>query len=168
MHDLLKGKVRVNDINLDCTSTMSETGYVELPVIQWLSGQGSATPGDAGLGWTYRDEAAMAEFDRPLEDALVEKVLVDAIQRINSEVTTEAQARMAISALRKAMSHPDRLTANRETLDLLRDGVTHNLVPGQDAKAARQNNLFVYDLGTRVSFHSPWNLSRLIAKLSIC
>ena len=36
------------------------------------------------------------------------------------------------------------------------------------AKAARQNNLFVYDLGTRVSFHSPWNLSRLIAKLSIC
>jgi type I restriction enzyme R subunit len=112
---------------------MSEKGYVELPVLEWLSGQGSTTPGDAGLGWTYRDEAAMAAFDRPLEDALVEKVLVEAIQRINSEVTTEAQARMAISALRRAMSHPDRLTAYRETLDLLRDGVTLNLAPGEDA-----------------------------------
>lgn len=112
---------------------MSEKGYVELPVIEWLSGQGSTTPGDVGLGWTYRDEAAMAAFDRPLEDALVEKVLVEAIRRINSEVTTEAQARMAVSALRRAMSHPDRLTANRETLELLRDGVTLNLVPGHDA-----------------------------------
>src|SRR6266849_2201157 len=113
---------------------MSEAGYVELPVIQWLSGQGSAEPEEVGLGWTYRDEAAMASFDRPLEDALVEKLLVDAIQRINSEVTTEAQARMAVSALHKAMSHPDKLTANRETLDLLRDGVPLNLVPGQDAQ----------------------------------
>ena len=42
------------------------------------------------------------------------------------------------------------------------------LKPLNGSLAARQNNLFVYDLGTRVSFHSPWNLSRLIAKLSIC
>ena len=37
-----------------------------------------------GLGWTYRDEAAMAAFDRPLEDPLVEKLLVAAIMRINA------------------------------------------------------------------------------------
>ena len=43
---------------------MSEAGYVELPVIAWLSGHGSHTPGDKGLGWTYRDEAAMAAFNR--------------------------------------------------------------------------------------------------------
>ena len=65
---------------------MSEAGYVELPVIQWLSGEGSSTPGDKGLGWTYRDEEAMAEFDRPLEDPLVEKLLVPAILRINPDV----------------------------------------------------------------------------------
>jgi type I restriction enzyme R subunit len=116
---------------------MSEAGYVELPVLQWLSGQGSATLGDTGLGWTYRDEVAMAAFDRLLEDPLVEKLLVDAIQRINPEVTTEAQACMAVSALRKAMAHPDRLTANRETLDLLRDGAALEIVPGQPAKTAR-------------------------------
>ena len=52
---------------------MSEQGYVELPVLQWLSGYGAASPGDAGLGWTYRDEAAMVEFGRPLEDPLVER-----------------------------------------------------------------------------------------------
>ena len=100
---------------------MSEQGYVELPVIQWLSGHGSANPSDSGLGWTYRTEQAMAAYDRPLEDPLVEKLLVDAIVRINPEVTTEAQARLAVSALRKTMSHPDKLTANRQTLDLLRD-----------------------------------------------
>src|SRR5207302_6725201 len=100
---------------------MSEKGYVELPVIEWLSGQGSFTPGDSGLGWTYRDEAAMAAFDRPLEDPLVETVLVDAICRINEKVG-EDQARLAVAALRKTMSNPDKLAANRDTLDLMREG----------------------------------------------
>ncbi len=113
---------------------MSEAGYVELPVIQWLSGQGSKSANDSGLGWTYRDEAAMSAFERPLEDPLVEKLLIDAIIKINADVTTVAQAKMAINALRKAMAHPDKLTANRATLDLLRDGVPVNLVPGEDAR----------------------------------
>ncbi len=73
----------------------------------------------------------MAEFERPLEDPLVEKLLVAAILKINQEVSTEEQARMAIGALRKAMSHPDKLTANRQTLDLLRDGATVEIVPGK-------------------------------------
>ena len=84
-----------------------------------------------------RDEAAMTAFERPLEDPLVEKLLIDAIIKINPEVTTAAQAQMAINALRKAMAHPDKLTANRATLDLLRDGVPVNLVPGEDAKTVR-------------------------------
>ena len=116
---------------------MSELGYVEQPVIQWLSGEGSTKPGDKGLGWTYRDEAAMAVFDRPLEDPIVEKLLVEAIIRINAEVKTEAQAKLAVGALRKAMSHPDKLTANRSTLDLLRDGASVEIVPGQPAKTVR-------------------------------
>jgi hypothetical protein len=28
---------------------MSEAGYVELPILQWLSGHGSTTPSDHGL-----------------------------------------------------------------------------------------------------------------------
>lgn len=113
---------------------MSEAGYVELPVIQWLSGYGSATPGDEGLGWIYRGEAEMAAFERPLEDPLVEKLLVDAVLRINAHVKTPAQALLAVNALRKTMAHPDKLTANRETLDRLRDGAKVELVPGEDAK----------------------------------
>ncbi|MBI4191593.1 MAG: type I restriction endonuclease subunit R, partial [Betaproteobacteria bacterium] len=116
---------------------MSEAGYVELPVIAWLSGYGSATRHDKGLGWMYRDEAAMAAFDRPLEDPLVEKLLVEAILRINPEVKTPAQALLAVNALRKTMAHPDKLTANRETLDRLRDGVVVELVPGEQAKTVR-------------------------------
>lgn len=113
---------------------MTEAGYVELPIIQWLSGQGSTTPTDTGLGWKYRDEEAMAEFARPLEDPIVEKLLVEAIKRINNNVATDEQARMAVARLRNVMSHPDKLTANRSTLDLLRDGVSVNLVPGEDSK----------------------------------
>lgn len=113
---------------------MSEAGYVELPIIQWLSGDGNAQPPDAGLGWTYRDEEAMAEFERSLEDPIVESLLIVAIKRINTDVITDDQARMAIALLRNVMRHPDKLTANRETLDRLRDGVSVVLNPGEDAK----------------------------------
>ncbi|WP_186027690.1 type I restriction endonuclease subunit R [Burkholderia gladioli] len=113
---------------------MSELGYVELPILQWLSGHGSATPGNTGLGWTYRDEAAMATFERPLEDPLVEKLLVEAILRINPHVTTPAQASRAVKALRTTMDAPDKLTANRETLDRLRQGAMVELVPGEGTR----------------------------------
>jgi type I site-specific restriction-modification system R (restriction) subunit len=113
---------------------MSEAGYVELPVLQWLSGHGSTTPADHGLGWTYRSEADMAEYGRPLEDPLVEKLLIAAILRINPAVKTPAQAALAVAALRRAMTQPDKLTANRETLDLLREGAIVALAPGEDAR----------------------------------
>lgn len=116
---------------------MSEAGYVELPVIQWLSGHGSTTPNDNGLGWTYRTEEEMAAFERPLADPLVEKLLVAAIIRINDAVKTEAQALEAVKALRQTMGHHDKLTANRETLDRLRDGVRVVLNPGEDARTVR-------------------------------
>jgi hypothetical protein len=52
---------------------MSEAAYVEMPVIQWMCGEpptpyrtDGAGGAGIGLGWTYRDEAAMAAFDRPL------------------------------------------------------------------------------------------------------
>ena len=116
---------------------MSEQNLVELPVIKWLSGYGTPPPGSPGLGWTYRGEAAMGAFDRPLEDPLVEKLLIAAIQKINSHVKTDAQAKLAVAALRKTMSHPDKLTANRQTLDLLRDGAKVVINPGEDAKTVQ-------------------------------
>ena len=112
---------------------MSEYGYVEQPILGWLCGEPKAKYGARSLGWTYRDEAAMAVYERPLEDPLVEKLLVAAILRINPAVKTLAQAKLAVAALRKTMSHPDRLTANRQTLDLLRDGAKVVLEPGADA-----------------------------------
>jgi len=112
---------------------MSEFGYVEQPILGWLSGLPKAEYGGVGLGWTYRDEAAMAAYGRPLEDPLVETLLLAAIMRINAEVTTEVQAGIAIAALRRTMSHPDKQAANRETLDLLGDGARVVLEPGADA-----------------------------------
>lgn len=116
---------------------MSEVGYVEQPVIRWLSGEGSSRPGDSGLGWTYRSEDTMTAFDRPLEDPLVERILVDRLKAINSTVRTDAQARLVVAALRKTMSNPDRLTANRETLNLLREGAKVVLNPGEDASTVQ-------------------------------
>jgi type I restriction enzyme R subunit len=116
---------------------MSEYSYVEQPILTWLCSEPKATYGAGGLGWTYRDEAAMAVYERPLEDPLVEALLVGATLRINSEVKTEAQAKLAVAALRKTISHPDRLTANRQTLDLLREGAKVVLSPGEDARAVQ-------------------------------
>ena len=57
-------------------------------------------------------------------------------------------SKLAVAALRKAISHPDRLTANRQTLDLLRDGAkivlrrgcedgsAHRLTSGKDWREA--------------------------------
>ena len=116
---------------------MSEYGYVEQPILNWLCGESRGTYHVGGLGWTYRDETAMAAFERPLEDPLVERLLKDAIVRINPHVQTEPQARLVVATLRQAMAKPDRLTANRTTLDLLRDGARVVLEPGQDAQTVQ-------------------------------
>lgn len=116
---------------------MSEYTYIEQPILTWLCGESKATYQAGGLGWTYRDESDMAKYERPLEDPLVEKLSVAAILGINSDVKTEVHARLAVAALRKAMSHPDRLTANSQTLDLLRDGAKIVLNPGEDAKTVQ-------------------------------
>jgi type I restriction enzyme R subunit len=113
---------------------MSEAGYVEIPILNWLAGEPSGGCRAGGLGWTYRNEIEMAAFERPLEDPLVEKVLIAAILRINSEVQTDEQAKLAIAALRTTMAHPDRLAANRQTIDLLRDGARVILTPGTHAR----------------------------------
>jgi type I restriction enzyme R subunit len=115
---------------------MTEAAYVELPILNWLSGDPNSGASGGGLGWTFRDETAMAMFDRPLEDPLVENLLIAAILRINADVKTEIQAKLVIAALRKTMSHPDKLTANRQTLDLLREGAKVVFNPGEDAKTA--------------------------------
>jgi hypothetical protein len=39
---------------------MSEHGYVEEPILGWLCGEPKAKYGAKSLGWTYRDETAMA------------------------------------------------------------------------------------------------------------
>src|SRR5438067_11393508 len=116
---------------------MSEFGYVEQPVIEWLSGKSAATPPVPGIGWTYRDEAGMAEFNRPLPAPLVEALLVPALRRINPFLANDDQAMAAVNVLRRAMQHPDRLTANRETLKLLQNGAALVVVPGEDAKTVQ-------------------------------
>ena len=117
---------------------MNEMTLVEEPVLEWL------TDADRGIGWTFRDAAAMAAFDRPETDPLVERLLVEAIVRINDAVETEAQAKLAVEVLRRAMNQPDRLAANRETLALLRDGATIVLRPGEDAATVQ---FIAFDVG---------------------
>ena len=116
---------------------MSEYGYVEQPILNWLCGDPWDTNRIGGLGWTYRDETAMAQFERPLEDPIVEKLLAEAVFRINPEVKTKTQAGLAVAALRKAMAQPDRLASNRMTLDLVRDGAKVVLEPGEVAQTVQ-------------------------------
>lgn len=111
---------------------MTEYGYVEEAMLEWLSGK-DGDPNDHGLGWTYRTEDEMEVYGRVLTDAVVEALLVPAIMRINPVVDTEAKARKAVDALRNLMRTPDPLDANRRTLEALRDGVPLVLESGQDA-----------------------------------
>jgi len=115
---------------------MTEAGYVEQPILEWLAGQADDSE-QPGLGWTYRDQKAMEAFERPLTDPLTEALLVPAILRINPAIQTEGQARKAVEALRRALNAPDLLEANRRTLDLLRDGVPIVLESGQSATTVK-------------------------------
>lgn len=109
---------------------MTEYGFIEKPIIHWLAGDDTTDP---GLGWIYRDKAKLAKFARPLENPLTEKLLIKAVLKINDKVKTKDQARSAVALLQKTINHPDRLTANRETLNLLRDGATLVLEAGKPA-----------------------------------
>jgi len=120
---------------------MTEYGYVEKPILEWLAGKPTDAD-DRGLGWRFRTEEEMAEFNRPLEDPLVERLLLPALLRINRSVKTEAQARLAVDALRRVMANPDPLEANRRTLEALRDGVPVVLSPGEPAVTVR---FFAFD-----------------------
>src|SRR5262245_23926893 len=120
---------------------MTEYGYVEKPILEWLAGK-QTDPDDRGLGWRFRTEAEMAEFNRPLEDPLVEGLLIPALLRINRQVKTHAQSRLAVDALRRIMAHPDPLEANRRTLEALRDGVPVVLSPSEPAVTVR---FFAFD-----------------------
>lgn len=115
---------------------MSELNLVELPVLEWLCGPLDGQ-GGPGLGWTYRDEAEMAAFNRPLTNPIVERLLLDALIKLNDDINTDAQAQQAVEVLQRTLSHPDRLQANRDTLTLLRDGATLTLAPGKPAVVVR-------------------------------
>jgi type I restriction enzyme R subunit len=111
---------------------MTEAGYVERPVLGWLTGHGTQ-PGDPPpLGWTYRDAAAMNAFGRPDTDPFIEPLLITALKKINPVIVkTDDQAQTIVSVLRQIVALPDRLEANRRMLQLLRDGVSVILTPGQ-------------------------------------
>lgn len=111
---------------------MSEYGFVEKPVLEWLAGKFD-DPNDHGLGWHYRTTEEMATFDRPPTDLLVEALLLPAIMRINASVDTEEKARSVIEVFRRVLATPDLLEANRRTLEVLRDGISISLSPGADA-----------------------------------
>ena len=106
---------------------MTELGYVEKPMLQWLK----------GMGWTYRDDEQMEAFGRATIDPIVEALLIPAIRCINPTVKDDAQARRVVEQFRRVLALPDPLDANQKTLAALRDGVSVVLAPGQDATTVK-------------------------------
>jgi type I restriction enzyme, R subunit len=111
---------------------MSEYSYVEKPILEWLSGN-PTDPSDKGLGWTYRTQKDLAIYGRDEIDALTEGILIPALRKINPGITDDNKAKKAVAALRAVMADPDPLSANRRTLDALRDGLPVVLAPGESA-----------------------------------
>lgn len=106
---------------------MTELGFVEKPMLQWLE----------GMGWLCRDEKQMDAFGRAITDPIVEALLVPAIRRINPAVTDDAQAQRVVEQFRRVLVLPDPLEANQKTLAALRDGISVVLAPGQDATTVK-------------------------------
>ena len=125
---------------------MTEHGFVEKPILEWLAGK-SDDATDVGMGWTYRSPEMMDTYDREITDPLVDGILIPAIMRINASVDTEEQARKVISLLRGTMAAPDLLTANRDTLDALANGIPVVLRPGEDATDGSQSGSFDEESG---------------------
>ena len=115
---------------------MTEYGYVEEAMLEWLAGKDD-DPNDHGLGWGYRTEADMEGYGRSLTDPIVEALLIPTLMRINPAVDTEGKARKVVDALRRILSLPDPLDANRRTLEALRDGIPVVLASGQDATTVK-------------------------------
>ena len=111
---------------------MSEYSYVEKPILEWLSGN-PTDPSDKGLGWTYRAKTDLAIYGRDETDALTEGLLISALRKINPGITDDNKAKKAVVALRAVMADPDPLSANRRTLDALRDGLPVVLASGENA-----------------------------------
>ena len=105
-------------------------------MLEWLAGKDD-DPNDHGLGWTYRSEADMEVCGRSLTDPIVEALLIPALMRINPAVDIEGKARKVVDALRRMLSLPDPLDANRRTLEALRDGIPVVLASGQDATTVK-------------------------------
>src|SRR5260370_667813 len=61
---------------------MTEYGYVEKPILEWLAGK-PTDPADRGLGWRFRTEAEMAQVNPPLENPLVEGLLLPALFQLH-------------------------------------------------------------------------------------
>ncbi len=106
---------------------MTELGYVEKPMLEWLS----------GMGWSYRSEEQMEAFGRAINDPVAEALLVPAIRRINPAVLDDSQAGRVVEQFRRVLNLPDPLEANQKTLAALRDGVSVVLSPGQDATTVK-------------------------------
>src|SRR5437762_51086 len=106
---------------------MTELGYVEKPMLQWL----------ADMGWTYRDEEQMEAYGRAITDPIMEALLIPAIRRINPAVADDAQARRVVEQIRRVLATPDPLEANQKTLAALRDGISVVLAPGRDATTVK-------------------------------
>ena len=120
---------------------MTELGYVEKPMLQWL----------AVMGWTVRDEEQMDAYGRVTTDPIVEKLLVPAIRRINPTVADDAQASRVVEQFRRVLVLPDPLEANQKTLAALRksgSAAGRTKFSGGDADRRSQGSVDPFGPGT--------------------
>jgi type I restriction enzyme R subunit len=115
---------------------MTEYGYVEKPILEWLAGRFN-NPNDSGVGWKFRSAEAMEEFNRDVIDPICDGLLVPALQRINPALDTEEKAWKVAEAFSRVLEYPDKQEANRRALEVLRDGLPVVMEQGQDAITVR-------------------------------
>jgi len=115
---------------------MTEYGYVEKAVLEWLAGR-FTDPNDSGVGWKFRSAEAMEEFNRDVTDPICDGLFIPALQRANPAVDTEEKARKVAQAFRRAVDNPDKQEANRRALEVLRDGLSVVLEQGSDSVTVR-------------------------------
>jgi type I restriction enzyme R subunit len=118
---------------------ISELHGVEMPIFDWLS----------LLGWTPRPDEDLKQYKRPISNPVIDTILSEKIQSINS--ITAADAKKVMDILYAPFNNPNSLTANELFLELITKGV--NVKIDQDDKTIRI-----------IDFEDIWNNSFIVTR----
>ncbi len=120
-------------------SKISEKLAVEDPICNWLN----------QIGWNYQSPEQLKDYQRPLSNPIIDDILLDKIQSINS--ISKDDAKRAFDILTKNLNNPNPLEGNENFLE--------RLVNGSTIRIDNQDKDILY-----IDFDNIWNNDFIVTR----